>query len=758
MARDATAGRDAVTGPRRGFLEAVPEALLVLDGVGRIRGLNQMAADLLDADPATVTGHRLDEFLLPGDDAAADALLARLLADPGTGLDAYIHRRGDGVALPVRLRGGRDPDEPDTLVIVLRDLRRRHALQAALSRGEERLRVSQSLAHLGSFEMTYPGPGPAHWSDEVYRILGLEPGSEIPTIDTLRERLIHPDDQSRVAEELAAALRGDAGTFNAGYRIRRADGSVRHVRTSARLRRAAGGEQWCVTGTILDTTEQVRYEQALRAERDRAAAYLNLVAVIVVAVDTRGNITLLNDQGLRILGCREDEVLGRNFFDLFIPEENRSRAKLRFQHSLRSEDGLVRDEGWIETCGRGRRLIRWRNKRLVDNRGQVIGLLGAGEDVTEQRATAEQLARAEEELRLTFMHAPIGMATLSLGGEILDVNQSFCTMMGQPEEALSGRPLATLLHPDERPEVDRVRNRLIGDEVDTLREELRFLRADGATRHGVVRYSLVRDARHRPLMLVAQIVDRSERIKAEMELQQHRDRLAHVARLGTMGEMAGSIAHELNQPLTAISNYAQACYRLLDAGTIPAGDLKEVLGKIHRQAQRAGMVIQGLRNFVKRRAVSLRPVEIDRLLSDVVMLADVDTRNHGIPLRLESDSHLPAVQADPVQIQQVLLNLIRNAVDAMKDMDERLEGIVVEARCGPEDEVLISVSDRGPGIAEEHLPRLFEPFFTTKADGMGMGLSLSRTISESHGGHLDFTPRPGGGTIFTLRLPTLPED
>ena len=224
-----------------------------------------------------------------------------------------------------------------------------------------------------------------------------------------------------------------------------------------------------------------------------------------------------------------------------------------------------------------------------------------------------------------------------------------------------------------------------------------------------------------------------------------------------MGEMAAGIAHELNQPLTAISNYAQACQRLLERSALEPDELKTILSKINAQARRAGQVIQGLRSFVKQRSVERRPTEVKQLLADVMMLAEMDTRSHGMELTLETESSLPRVQADPIQLQQVLLNLIRNAVDAMKDTSHGDRGIVMSARATSDDEVELTVVDNGPGVALEHRPQLLNPFFTTKEDGLGIGLSFSRSIVEAHGGHLRFEDNPDGGTAFHVTLPTVPE-
>jgi C4-dicarboxylate-specific signal transduction histidine kinase len=259
-------------------------------------------------------------------------------------------------------------------------------------------------------------------------------------------------------------------------------------------------------------------------------------------------------------------------------------------------------------------------------------------------------------------------------------------------------------------------------------------------------------------MFVAQIVDRTEQIQAELEVRQHRERMAQVSRLGTMGEMAAGIAHELNQPLTAISNYVQACQRLIGNQAIEKDEIQEILGKVGQQARRAGMVIQGLRRFVKQRSIVREATNIGQVMRDVMMLAELDCRANNIPITTEADKDLPMVQGDPIQLQQVLLNLIRNAVDAMAEVDNKQLGISLLASASGPDEVEIAVIDHGTGVDKEDAARLFDPFFTTKEDGMGLGLALSRSITEAHGGRLMFTDNPAGGTIFSMILPTLPEE
>jgi two-component system sensor kinase FixL len=252
------------------------------------------------------------------------------------------------------------------------------------------------------------------------------------------------------------------------------------------------------------------------------------------------------------------------------------------------------------------------------------------------------------------------------------------------------------------------------------------------------------------------IRDLTERKAQTREAEGLRARLTHVGRLGTLGEMVSGIAHEVNQPLTAISTYASACRRMVQAGTIGGEELAATLDKISAQADRAGQVIRGLRALVRRRDEKREPLDINRLIRDVVKLFDFEVRQAGYQLVLELAEPLPATMGDAVQIQQVVLNLLRNGLDAMLERPGgdtlRIETAVENGR------VEIRVTDSGPGLPPATVQRLFEPFFTTKPQGIGLGLSICKSIITAHRGELAGETAPAGGARFRVRLPTVEDE
>ena len=253
--------------------------------------------------------------------------------------------------------------------------------------------------------------------------------------------------------------------------------------------------------------------------------------------------------------------------------------------------------------------------------------------------------------------------------------------------------------------------------------------------------------------------DVTERQETKERLQELQSELLHVSRLSTMGQMAATLAHELNQPLTATINYLRACQRLLDA---PGGpDLERVrqaLSLAAEQTLRSGQIIRRLRDFVARGETERRPESAAKLVEEASALALVGVKEHGVRVRLGLAPEAPHVLADRVQVQQVLLNLIRNAIEAMRAAERRELALDVAPAPADEAAVLFSVADTGPGLAPEVAAQLFQPFVTTKAQGLGMGLSICRTIIEAHGGRIWAEPNPGGGTVFRFTLPAAPPE
>ncbi len=344
--------------------------------------------------------------------------------------------------------------------------------------------------------------------------------------------------------------------------------------------------------------------------------------------------------------------------------------------------------------------------------------------------------------------------TIDARGHIQSVNEATMRQFGYTESELVGSPLSMLM-----PEPYRAAHQQFVDN---------YIASGEAKIIGIGREleARAKDGRIFPIYLAVSeiqtengtyfagiIRDLSAEKAAEAAMLEQRERLSQVARLSTMGEMTASIAHEINQPLTAISMYAQACVKLLQMDNLDRQKLVDALTKLNRQALRAGAVIERIQRFVRQEDGERQLVDINALVKDLSHLAAGDARLHGIELRFDLAQGLPNVYCDPIQVQQVALNLIRNAIDAMHEIGCS-NGHVLEIGTRLLDgAVEVTVVDCGTGVAEEHMDLVFSAFHTTKQDGMGMGLSICRSIIEDHGGELNFRNNDACGCTFYFRLP-----
>ena len=385
----------------------------------------------------------------------------------------------------------------------------------------------------------------------------------------------------------------------------------------------------------------------------------------------------------------------------------------------------------------------------------VLGLAVFRPMVENTRRILARLRQQAETQRLTLDSALTSIAAVDPTGRLVTANRFLCDLTDYKEAELLGRSFLSLIHSDERAVTGRLFRSIVKDEASPPPHEVRLVTKGGEVRRGLFRCGLQRDEQGTPVLAVIHFEDSTDRLEAEEDARQSRERLAHISRVTAMGEMAGGIAHEINQPLTAIAMYAQACRRLGESGRLRSDDLRTTLEKISQQAQRAGEVIRRLRNFVRQDNSGAQVVDLNDVVAEAVALTEGDARLHDCEIESHLSAGLEPVAADPIQLQQVIVNLIRNGIEAQAG-NAGVGLVLVSTSAAGSDAVEVTVSDRGGGLPEE-FEKLFEPFFTTKSSGLGMGLSISRTIIASHGGRLWCTSNPDGGAMFLFSLPTAVE-
>ena len=320
-----------------------------------------------------------------------------------------------------------------------------------------------------------------------------------------------------------------------------------------------------------------------------------------------------------------------------------------------------------------------------------------------------------------------------------------------PDAAVSFEMVIQRIHPDDREMVEREVRRALADRGDYA-VEYRVILPDGTQNWIASRGRMYPDAHGKPARMLGAAIDITGRKQAEQEIAQQRNELIHVTRVSTMGQLASSLAHELNQPLGAILRNAEAAELFLQDPSPDLDELRAILADIRKDDQRAGEVIDRMRALMKHREPERRRLDLNLLAGEVVTLVRPDAEMRRVRLAVETDPALPPVHGDRVQLQQVLLNLLLNAMDALDDNPPARRLVTVRARhVGATVEV--AVSDTGHGISADNLLRVFEPFFSSKPNGLGMGLAISRGIIEAHGGRLWAENNEAGGATFTFTLP-----
>ena len=395
-------------------------------------------------------------------------------------------------------------------------------------------------------------------------------------------------------------------------------------------------------------------------------------------------------------------------------------------------------------------------KKIVEQTSSLIEVnQNLTKKITELKDSKHQLLERETKLNAIFNASIEGIITIDTAGIILSTNTAVTTIFGYSEEELIGCSFNKLLSQSQSKKQGQDVSRYLQAKMPSIIGLIREV--DGVRKDGtvvpldisLVEFSL--DGKH---YFTGIVRDVSLRKYQEQKDKEHLEELAHVTRLCLIGEMGSGIAHEVNQPLTAIVNYTQACLRFIGADKTDFDQLGEILFKIHQQALKAGQIIHRMKDFVSNRKMCRTDTDINSLVEDAASLCASDLKQNNIMLELDLAKNIPIMTIDDIQIEQVLLNLIRNSIDAMttipKNKPRRLR---IRSHIKKLDLVEIKVNDNGSGINDAQKGKILTPFFTTKATGMGMGLSISRSIIEAHQGVFKFSSNPDEGTTFSFTLP-----
>ncbi|OAF15039.1 PAS domain S-box protein [Bradyrhizobium neotropicale] len=761
--REDTDLRDAVKQWREVF-EHNPVMYFMVDPAGTVLNVNTFGAAQLGYTAAELIGKSVLNVFFEEDHDAVRRCVALCLKTLDQSHTWEIRKfRKDGSVLWVRenakamLRGDGTP----IVLIACENITQRKETEDALRQSEAYLAQAQELSHTGSFGLSL-ATGEAVWSRETFRIFQCDPATK-PTLNFVFQR-IHPEDRETVRRTLDRAYR-EAEDFDHEYRLLMPDGSVKYLHSVARaVRRASGRIEF--VGAVTDVTVAKEAEQRLRRSEAYLAEAQRLSHTSSWAWDVhRQEFAYRSAELYRLFGFEPDQidVPARAFQQRILPEDFRriaevEREAVRQKGAFQIDFRIARPDGSITR-------VHTEGHPVIGSDGEVIEIIGTHIDVTEQFAAKEALQKAFDELKTSEQRFRDYAETASDWFWETGPDHRI-TRISEHADTSTAPPTGLIglsrwdIPPDAEFEPEKWEQHRAALDAHLPFRDLVYHSRDRNGHPIYVRTSgkPFHDGNGNFLGYRGVSSDVTAAIRAEQAeeaLRKAQGELAHVTRVTTLGELTASIAHEITQPLAAVISNADACIGWLDREPADQKAARRSAEWIVEDANRASEVIRRIRALAKKTEIEVVSLDINEVVREAVALVRRELATHAVSVRMELASNLPRICGDRIQLQQVLINLVMNGIEAMQANVDRPRELAIRSSQADEDGdgLLLTVTDRGVGLGKEVTQRIFTPFFTTKSGGLGMGLSICRSIIEAHAGRLSAFPNDGGGATFQIALP-----
>jgi len=656
-------------------------------------------------------------------------------------------------------RAARDYSDSVEFIGAVTDVTVAREADRKLRRSEAYLAETQHLSHTSSWVWDVRRRKWAYRSPEVYHLFGFDPVKGPVPLQAFRDR-IHPEDRRPNVEAASRAIRQKAD-FEVNFRIILPDGSIRYVHSVGHPVVGDDGEVAELVGTHIDITEQRLAKEALekafdeiKKSEDRLRLVIDTIPTLVWRAGPDGVPDFLNQPALDYTGLSLDQA-ETGWPRAFHPDDK--KGMLVKWSAIRASGRPGELEARLRRFDGEYRWFLFRAEPLRDELGNIVKWYGSSTDIEDRKRAEEELRRSEAKLVEAQRVSQTGSFVRNVAtGEYIG-SKEFFRILGydQPRSATFEMVLQRA-HPEDRALVEQAIDRAsrYGSDLDY---EHRLLMPDGSVKYVHVVAHAVRD-RADQLEFIGAVVDVTATKQAEEKLHKAQTELAHVTRVTTLGELTASIAHEVNQPLAAAVANAEACLRWLDRETPDLVAARRSVEWVINDSCRASEVIRRVRALAKKSDIEKMPLDVNDVVREAIVLVQRELSSQFISLRTELAPSLPMILGDRVQLQQVIINLVMNGIEAMQPITDRQRELVIRSGEDETRRVHVSVTDCGVGISAEIANRLFNAFFTTKSSGMGMGLSICRSIVEAHEGRLSASPNEGPGATFQFVLPSQLEE